>query len=302
MHVLVTGGTGLIGQRLVGYLRSLGMLPRLVSRTEQLSAESPQYKWSLQNGYIDPRALDGVEVVIHLAGANIAEGRWTDARKKEIVDSRILSTRLLYDAIEKMEKKPKALLCASATGYYGFRDFEYVSDEEDRSGTDFLAQVCVQWETEADRFSALGMRVVRLRTGLVLDGAGGAFPKMLLPVRYYAGAALGSGQQYINWIHWQDWCGAVGHLIEQQELSGAFNLVAPFPVTNDELTRLIARAIERPLWLPNVPAFIFRGLLGEMSAVLLQGHKVSCTKLQNSGYQFKHQLVKESLSELLSQD
>lgn len=302
MHVLVTGGTGLIGQRLVAYLQSQGMQPRLVSRTEKLSAEVPQYKWNVQDGYLDPRALEGVEVVIHLAGANIADGRWTRTQKKEILDSRIQSTRLLYEAVEKMEVKPKVLLCASATGYYGFRDFEHESDEEDRAGTDFLAQVCVQWEAEADRFMELGLRVVRLRTGVVLDGAGGALPKMVLPVRYYAGAALGSGQQYVNWIHWEDWCGAVGHLIEQHQLSGAFNLVAPHPATNDELTRLIAKVIGRPLWLPNVPVFVLKALLGEMSAVVLQGHKVSCTKLQTSGYQFKHQSAAVSLSELLGQD
>lgn len=302
MNILITGGTGLIGKRLTKFLLQKGMSVRLLSRQADLSAKIPRYKWDINNGKVDSMALDGVDVVIHLAGANVAEGRWTAKQKQKILDSRVESTRLLYDAIEKSEQRPKTFICASGTGYYGFHDFNHVSLEDDQAGTDFLAEVCVKWEAEADRFSELEMRVVKVRTSAVLDKSGGALEKMVLPVKYFVGAALGSGKQHVPWIHWKDWCGAVGHLIENHNLSGAFNLVAPESVTNATLTRLIARAIHRPLILPNVPEFTLSLILGEMSSIVLKGHKISSKKLQDSGYEFEYGSAEEALSELLDQD
>ncbi|MEP2025156.1 MAG: TIGR01777 family oxidoreductase [Reichenbachiella sp.] len=299
MNILITGGTGLLGQRLVDFLSNLGMSPRLLSRQMDLNAVVPKFEWDIKKMSIDSEALENVEVVIHLAGANVAEGRWTDQRKKEIIASRIASTKLLYDTIEKLAEKPKSLICASATGFYGIQDFNHESIEEDNPGTDFLAQVCEQWESEANQFTKLGMRVVKVRTGVVLDESGGALQKMATPIKIFAGAALGTGKQIVPWIHWKDWCGAVGHLVQNKDLSGAFNLVAPQPVTNAELTRLIAKVIRRPLFLPNVPSFVLKILLGEMSSIVLNGNKVSSEKLQTSGYQFEYESVEQSLSELL---
>ncbi|MDW3208779.1 MAG: TIGR01777 family oxidoreductase [Reichenbachiella sp.] len=302
MNILITGGTGLLGGRLVDYFSSLGMFPRLLSRKEDLNAEISRFEWNIRESKIDPSALEGVDVLIHLAGANVGEGRWTANRKKEIIDSRIDSTQLLYEAVAGMQNKPKTLICASATGYYGLQEFDHESQEDENAGGDFLAQVCEKWESEADRFQDLGLRVVKLRTGVVFDESGGALQKMTLPIRWFAGAPLGSGKQIIPWIHWKDWCGAVGHLVNENELSGAYNLVAPEPVTNATLTRLIARVIGRPLFLPNVPAFVLKLMLGEMSSIVLRGHKVSSQKLEASGFKFQYTSAEQALSELLGRD
>lgn len=302
MNILITGGTGLLGGRLVDYFSSLGMFPRLLSRKEDLNAAIPRFEWNIRERKIDPRALEGVDVLIHLAGANVGEGRWTANRKKEIIDSRIDSTQLLYEAVAGMQNKPKTLICASATGYYGLQEFDHESQEDENSGDDFLAQVCKKWESEADRFQNLGLRVVKLRTGVVFDESGGALQKMTLPIRWFAGAPLGSGKQIIPWIHWKDWCGAVVHLVNENELSGAYNLVAPEPVTNATLTRLIARAIGRPMFLPNVPAFVLKLMLGEMSFIVLRGHKVSSQKLEASGFKFQYDTADQAISELLGPD
>lgn len=292
----------MLGGRLVDYFSSLGMFPRLLSRKEDLNADIPRFEWNIRESKIDPRALEGVDVLIHLAGANVGEGRWTANRKKEIIDSRIDSTQLLYEAVAGMQNKPKTLICASATGYYGLQEFDHESQEDENAGDDFLAQVCKKWETTADRFQDLGLRVVKLRTGVVFDESGGALQKMTLPIRLFAGAPLGSGKQIIPWIHWKDWCEAVGHLVKENKLSGAYNLVAPEPVTNATLTRLIARVIGRPLFLPNVPAFVLKLMLGEMSSIVLRGHKVSSQKLEASGFKFQYDTADQAISELLGQD
>ncbi|MEO9966145.1 MAG: TIGR01777 family oxidoreductase [Reichenbachiella sp.] len=302
MHILITGGTGLIGQRLTSSLLKQGMYPRLLSRKANHSGEVPRYQWSIKEGKLDPTALDGVDVVIHLAGAGVADERWTAKRQKEILDSRILSTRLLYDTINQLESKPSLLICASATGYYGIHDHQHISREEDSAGTDFLANVCVQWEAEADRFEALDMKVIKVRTGVVLDPEGGALQKIAQPIKYYAGAPLGSGKQQISWIHWEDWCRAVLHFLSKEAQSGVYNLVAPNPVTNAHLTRLIARAINKPIWLPNVPGFALKLMLGKMSSVVLEGHSISAKKLQQSGFQFKFETAEEAINELLGPD
>lgn len=302
MNILITGGTGLLGQRLVNFLLSKKMYPRLLSRQADYAAAVPRFEWNINAQTIDQKAFENVDVLIHLAGAGVADERWSAQRKKEILDSRINSTQLLYDTIEKLEHRPKTMICASATGYYGIKGVGHKSAEEEMAGSDFLAQVCERWEEKADRFKNLGVRVVKIRTGVVFDESGGALQKMEQPVRYYVGAPLGSGKQVVPWIHWRDWCGAVEHFINENSLSGAYNLVAPQPVTNAELTRLIAKVIRRPLLLPNVPAFVLRVLLGEMSSIVLEGHKISSEKLQESGYQFEYSSTEKALFELLGQD
>lgn len=302
MNILITGGTGLIGQRLARLLIQHQMSPRLLSRTANPNADIPQFEWNIKKDWIDPLAFENVDVLIHLAGANVSEGRWTKSRKQEIMGSRINSTRLLFKTVDQLENKPKLLICSSATGYYGNQRFEHVSSEEDEPGNDFLATVCQNWETEADHFEKLGLRVVKVRTGVVLDEKGGALPKMIQPIRVYAGAPLASGSQYINWIHWEDWCLAVIHLIKEKRLKGPFNLVAPNPETNEVLTRLIAKIVRRPLWLPNVSAFVLKLILGEMASIVINGHKVSSKKLEDSGYQFTHDTLETALIKLLGDD
>lgn len=302
MNILITGGTGLLGGRLADFLLQKGMSPKLLSRQSDLKAAIPRYKWNIKESSIYPKALEEIDVLIHLAGANVGEGKWTTKRKKDILDSRIDSTKLLYDTVAGLKKKPKTIICASATGYYGLKSFDHESSEEDIAGEDFLAQVCTKWEREADRFQDLGMRVVKLRTGVVFDQGGGALQKMAQPIRFFVGAPLGSGKQVIPWIHWSDWCGAVSHLISENNLSGPYNLVAPKPVTNADLTRLIAKIIRRPLLLPPVPSFMLRMLLGEMSSIVLKGHSVSSKKLQESGFEFEYNTAEQALFELFGQD
>ncbi|MEP4093132.1 TIGR01777 family oxidoreductase [Reichenbachiella sp.] len=301
MHILITGGTGLLGKRLTSYLLEHAMHPRIVSRSTNDSADISQYEWNVDEGRIDPDAFTEVDTVIHLAGANIAEGRWNTKRKEEILSSRIRSTRLLFESVKKINsnERPKTFICASATGYYGIHDFEHESREDDQAGEGFLAQVCLQWEKEADRFATLGMRVIKIRTGVVFDEKGGALHKMTQPIRYLMGSPLGSGKQSVCWIHWEDWCRAIHHFITHKGLSGSYNLVAPEPVTNAKLTRLIARIIKRPLWLPNVPGFMLKFLLGEMSTVVLEGHKMSSKKLEDAGYQFNFPAAEKAISDLL---
>ena len=301
MNILITGGTGLIGQRLIKLLTEKGHATRLLSRAENLEAKVPCFQWSIKDKKVDLNAFDEVDVLIHLAGANVAEGKWSDRRKKEIMDSRVESTKLLFKTIESLEKRPKLLICSSATGFYGIQNFDHVSSENDDPGEDFLANVCVQWENEASKFNELGMRVVQVRTGVVLDEKGGALPKMTMPIRFLMGAPLGSGNQHIPWIHWQDWCEAVLHLIQNEKLHGPYNLVAPNSATNRELTRLIAKTIHRPMILPNVPKFLLKMIFEEMSSVILEGHQVSSKKLEASGYNFKFESADKALMDLLGQ-
>ena len=302
MNILITGGTGLIGQRLVRLLIEHQMSPRLLSRVANHNADIPQFEWNIRDERIDPLAFEGIDILIHLAGANVSEGRWTPSRKREILDSRIKSTRLLFDTVKKLEQKPKLLICSSAAGYYGQFEFEHESSEDDDPGQDFLARVCDEWESEADNFKNLGIRVVKVRTGIVFDPMGGALQKMVQPIKLFTGAPLASGKQYINWIHWEDWCLAVIHMIKENHMEGPFNLVAPNPETNEVLTRLIAKIIRRPLWFPNVPAFVLRLILGEMASFVINGHKLSSKKLEDSGYNFKHETLEGALIELLTED
>lgn len=285
MKILVTGSTGLVGSELVPFLKNAGH--------EVSSLRRPQ-QWDPEKGTIDRSAFGGIDAVVHLAGENIASGRWTAARKARIRDSRVKGTKLISEALTNQ----KVLVSASATGFYGNRGNELLR-EDSGPGRGFLADVCRQWEAATDPATRKGIRVVHLRTGLVLSRTGGAMGKMLLPFKLGVGGKIGSGQQYWSWISLDDECGAILHCLEAGGLHGPVNLVSPTPVTNLEFTKTLGRVLSRPTILP-MPAFAARLALGEMAdELLLASARVEPAKLLASRFGFKHREMEPTLRYLL---
>lgn len=247
---------------------------------------------------MDDKALDRADFIIHLAGVNIGESRWTPNRKKQILDSRIKSGELLYHAIEHSERKPQAFISASAIGFYGAVSSDTLFEETAPAHSDFLGQTCASWEGVADRFEERGIRSVKIRTGIVLSKQGGALSKLSLPIKYGVGAPLGSGNQYMPWIHMEDLCGIFIHAIENKQLAGAYNAVAPEHITNRDLTKRIAAGLRKPLWLPNIPASFLRLLFGEMSSMLLRGSRISSEKIRAAGFSFQFPEIDLALQQL----
>ena len=278
MHIVIGGGTGFLGAALVARLREQGDAVTLLTRDT-----SP--------------AVDGADVVINLAGAPIAEGRWTRKRKAAIHDSRIQVTRALVTAIHTARRKPSVLISGSAIGIYGPRGDEPVT-EDAPPGSDFLARVCVDWEREA-RAAETMTRVVLLRTGVVLHGSGGALPRIAMPFRIFAGGPLGSGRQYMSWIHRDDWVEMVRWAMATASVSGALNVTTPTPATNREFAQALGRALRRPAIMP-VPAIALRLALGEMSDVLLTGQRVMPAKAQSLGFDFRYPRLEDALRAALT--
>ncbi len=296
MRILVTGSTGLIGSHLVRALEALDHdVTRLVRRPP---AARTEYRWDPERGELDPAVLDGVQAVVHLAGESVAQGRWTTKKKTRILGSRVNGTRLLAEAVSGAGRDAPVLVCASAMGYYGDRG-DALLPEEEPPGNDFLASVTNQWEAACLPAANAGARVVNLRLGVVLSRAGGALPKMLLPFRLGLGGRLGSGRQYISWITLGDVIGVVIHAIESPTVEGPLNTTAPEPVTNRELTAALSRALSRPAVLP-VPAFALKVVLGEMAHTLLASTRLDVSKLQRSGFEFRHPTLDGALSAALS--
>lgn len=244
------------------------------------------YRWSVTGNYIDPKALEGVDAIIHLAGAGVAEKRWSQSRKKEILESRTKSSELICETLKTQPNQVKVVVSATAVGYYGLSTSDEWYDETCEPGNDFLASVCKAWEASTDPIQALGIRLVKIRVGVVLSNNGGALIQMAQPVKWGFGAALGSGNQWVSWIHITDLCQIFLKAIENETMIGIYNAVAPNPVTNKELNQTIAQALQRPLWLPPVPEFALRILLGEMSQIVLTGARVDCSKVKSAGMTF----------------
>jgi uncharacterized protein (TIGR01777 family) len=259
----------------------------------------PTFQWDVDRQKIDSRAFEGVDTIIHLAGASVAEKRWTTRRKQEILDSRVRSTQLLLNELQKGNHRIKEFISASAIGYYGIEDDEKVFKETDAPGSDFLAQVTRHWEHEVEKFSSLGIREVRVRIGVVLAKEGGALEPISKTVKYYIGSPLGSGDQYVSWIHLDDVCGLFIYALENNLISGPLNAVAPNPVTNRVLTKAIAEHLHKPMFMPAVPAFVLKIVLGDMSNIVTRGVKVSAAKAIESGYQFKFDTLTRALNDLL---
>jgi len=296
-HVLITGGTGLIGKSLTISLLNLGYQVSHLSRESGNNPNVKTYLWDINKGEIDEHCLDGVDTVLHLAGAGIADKRWTDKRKAEIIESRTRSIGLIYLLIKNNPNKVNTVISASATGYYSDRSDELMT-EESEPNTDFMAECCIAWEKAVDEGRSLGLRLLKFRTGVVLNKDGGALPQMAMPVKLGLGSSFGKGKQWLPWIHWQDVVDMYLYGIENINLTGVYNMVAPNPVTNKQFTRAIATQLHHPLWLPNVPSFVFKLLLGEMSIIVLGSTKVSAKKIEKEGYLFKYSILAEALKEI----
>lgn len=296
-HILLTGGTGLLGKKLTNALFDKGYTVSHLSRKQGDDARVKTYLWDIHKGIIDENCIDGVDIIIHLAGAGIADGRWTDERKKELIDSRTISIGLIYGLLRNKPHRVNSVISASATGYYSDRGDELMH-EDDKPAHDFLGTCCIEWEKAVDEGEQLGLRVLKFRTGVVLDKDGGALPQLALPIKFGAGSPLGNGKQWIPWIHHEDVVDMYLYGIEQTELKGAYNMVAPNPVTNAQLTKAVAKQLNRPVWLPNVPAFALKLLFGEMSIVVLGSTKVSSQKIEDAGFQFKYPEITAALKEI----
>jgi len=298
-NILITGASGLIGTRLIKNLMEKGHRVSVLSRQNSNFKGVSTFNWDIDKQLIDLKAFEGIDTIIHLAGAGIADKRWTKQRKQEIVDSRIRSTQLLYHTIDAIKANVKTFISASAVGYYGDRNDEMLY-EESESGTGFLADCCKQWEAAVDEGLKSGIRVVKLRIGIVLSKQGGALSELARPVSFFVGAPLGSGKQWMPWIHLTDLVSIFEKAIENSDYSGTFNACTPFPVTNYEFTKILAKKLFRPVWPVNVPEFVLKTMLGEMSTVILNSTRTSPQKLMDIGFRFRYQGLDAALSEIYS--
>ncbi|MBZ0158595.1 MAG: TIGR01777 family oxidoreductase [bacterium] len=286
LHVLITGSTGFVGSALVPFLATGGhRVTRLVRATPEHGIAEVQ--WDPEAGIIDTARLEGLDAVVHLAGENIAAGRWTAEKKVKIRDSRVGGTRLLCDSLAGLKQPPKVLVCASAIGYYGDRGDEVLT-EESTLGSGFLAEVCREWEAAAKSAVQKGIRVVHLRFGMVASATGGALAKLLPPFKMGLGGVLGTGNQYISWIALDDLLGVIAHALTTEALQGPVNAVTPNPVTNQEFTRTLGRILGRFTLFP-IPATAAHLAFGEMAdEVLLASQRVQPTRLLATGYRFRY--------------
>lgn len=306
MRVLITGGTGLIGSELTNNLCADGHDVIILSRSGTsdtfLPSHSQLVKWDGRTAEGWGRLVNEVDAIVNLAGesisgANPVSGRWTAARKQRIVDSRVQAGQAIVQALKSATKRPEVLVQASAVGYYGPHGDEPVT-EDTAPGNDFLADVCKQWEASVAGVEALGVRLAIIRTGVVLSSGGGALPFMALPFRYFVGGPLGSGKQYVPWIHEEDQISAIRFMIEHQSMRGAYNLCAPKPVTNADFGKAIGRALRRPSYMP-APEFAIRLGLGEFATLIVDGQRQIPRRLQQSGFRFQYEDVDTALKDLL---
>lgn len=295
MKILISGSTGLIGSALVSYLSQNGHDVVRLLRTDD--SESNTY-WHPEKGEINLPKNINIDTVIHLAGANIVEKRWTRQRKALIRDSRLEGTRLLVKALTELDPMPKTLLSASAIGIYGHRGND-ILNENSKAGKGFLSDICIQWEMETLPAKNAGIRVVNLRTGLVLSRSGGILEKMLLPFRFGLGATIGSGTQYMSWIAIDDYVRAINHILADDSLAGPVNLAAPDPANNHSFTKTLAEVLHRPAFF-RIPSFFIKAFFGEMGdKLLLLSARAHPSSLIDSGFRFQYPKLHDALSHLL---
>lgn len=300
MTILITGATGLVGQELVQLLLKNGHIVHYLSTSKSKLVTEEAYKgfyWNPKTAEIDLNALTNVEVVVHLAGATVSK-KWTKAYKQEIIESRVLSTRLLYQTLQKNGNQVKQIVSASAIGIYPDSLTNIYHETDLAIDASFLGNVVKEWENEVSQFEKLNILVAKIRIGLVLAKDGGALQEMVKPIKFGVGAAFGSGQQYQSWIHLHDLAAIFSHVIENNS-SGVYNGVSPYPVTNEVLTKAIAKTLDKPLFLPNIPKFLMKLILGEMHILLFSSQHVSCRKLLDENFQFKFASLDKALNDIL---
>lgn len=288
--ILITGGTGLVGTRLTALLTERKHEVRILSRNPKALNE---FKWNVSENFVDEKALENIDFIIHLAGAGIADKRWSDERKKVIIDSRVETANLLFHKIKAHNISLKGFIAASGSNYYGAQTSDKIFEEKDEVGTDFLGAVCQKWEAAANQFKELEIPVTILRTGIVLSKKGGALEKMKTPII----SPLGSGKQYMSWIHIDDLCTTYIKAVEE-DFSGVYNTVSPEYHTSISFSKTLAKAIKRPYLPIAVPGFLLKLAFGELAIILLEGSRLSSKKIKEKSFVFKYSNLKEALENL----
>jgi uncharacterized protein (TIGR01777 family) len=295
--ILISGGSGLLGSNLTQFLQLGGHEVAWLSRNPK-GMKQQSFYWNPEKGEIDIACLKGVSTIINLAGAGVADKRWTSAYKSEILNSRIEATSLLFKTLQDNVHQVGLFIGASAVGIYGNNPPKNCK-EESPLGDTFLAEVCKAWENESLRVANLGIQTSIIRIGIVLSEKGGFIKEIAKPAYWGFGAALGNGKMTTPWIHIHDLSKMFAFLIENQKYQGVFNGVAPQPASNQDLTTLICKAIHRPQWLPPIPSFVLRPMLGEITPMLLANQDISCTKILEAGFQFQYPTAEQAINDLL---
>ena len=291
---MITGGSGLIGRRLSFLLKSRGYEVRILSRSNNPKNNYKTFVWNVSEQYINESAFEGLNHIIHLAGAGIADKRWSEKRKKEIIASRVTSTNLLYNTVKRLKTPLNSFISASATGYYGAVTSETIFEEKDKPAKDFLGKVCSLWEDSIFQFNEIKIRTVALRTGIVLSKDGGALKKMKTPVI----TSLGNGKQYMPWIHIDDLCELYIKAIEDEQFKGAFNAVSSEHISNLSFSKKISKIFNHPFLAIGAPSFILQIVFGEMSTIILNGSRISANKIKQAGFKFKFENLEKALKNL----
>ena len=301
-NVLISGGSGFVGNHLTNLLLSKGYTVSILSRSERQNKKDIfYYKWDVAKQFIEEEAVLKADYIIHLAGENIAEKRWTAKRKAAIIDSREKSAQLLYIVLKKHYKKLDAFVSASAVGYYGAVNGQEICSEDDAPANDFLGYACQKWEDSIDFIENLNIRTIKIRTGLVM-GRNDGFLKKLIPLfKYRLGSELGSGKQYMPWIHIDDLCGIYLKALVDTEMSGPYNAAVNDDTTNSIFSKALARIFGYSIWLPNVPEFVLKIALGELSKIVLTGRRVLSDKIEQTGFEFKYTNLEEALKDCVKE-
>lgn len=298
--IVVTGGTGAIGKMVCKLLTTNGYHVSILSRTKIQNSEYQHFKWDIENRKIESGSLNDAYAIIHLAGANIAEKRWTELYKKEIIASRTDAVCLIYEELKRINHLPEVFISASATGFYGSENSEKIFNENDSAGTDFVGLVGDVWENSLNIISEQGVRTVVLRTGVVLDKNSGALAKLLKPAKAGFASQLGTGKQFMPWIHLEDIGRMYVYALKHAEIQGVYNAVAPQHLTNRMFTKAIARTLGKPMLAPPVPAFILKAMMGEAASIVIKGSRVSSEKISKTGFKFKFPEIYAALNDILN--
>jgi uncharacterized protein len=300
LNVLISGGSGFVGKHLSKKLSEKGYHVSILTRKKRPSFKYVQWIWDLNEEYIEKGAIESAHYIIHLAGENISERRWTKKRKREIIDSRTKTAALIYKKVQKENKNLKAFISASAVGYYGAITTDKIFEESDNAANDFIGKVCQAWETSADQFTNLGIRTVKIRTSVVLAANEGALKKMIFPTKLGLGSPIGNGKQYLPWIHINDLCEIYIKAIEDPGMTGPVNAVAPEFTNNKEFMKTLAEVLDKPFWFPSIPKFFMKIIFGEMACILNEGSRISSKKIVKNGFIFRHATLKKTLMSIFS--
>lgn len=296
--VLITGGSGMIGTNITSVLLSEGYNVTHLSRLEKPGGDVKVYSWDPGKGILDPAVFTGIDHVIHLAGANIGEKRWTDNRKKELRESRIDSANLIHKVLKENNLKIKTFISASGISYYGTQTSERIYREDDPPAGDFLGNLCREWEEAADRFASEGIRTVKIRTAVTLEKNDLALKRMTFPAKFGFIGMTGNGKQYMPWIHNQDICGIYLKALMDEKMSGAYNAVAPEHASHEEFMRTLAKVLRKPFLPIPAPALALKIVYGEMAGIVLEGSRVSSEKIINAGYRFRFGCLDKALGDI----